>query len=283
MEIPSDWNTKDEKLFFYEGTVWFKKSFNYTKKSDKKLILYFGAVNYETLVYVNKKFVGKHVGGFTPFNFEVTNLIKNGENFVILKVDNKRKAENVPTQIFDWWNYGGITRDVFLIETQEVYIQNYFFVLDKKSKINEDKEYQILFNADLNSKIENKTLEIDFPELKINQRFKSDTEGKFSGKIIIKNLELWSPENPKLYQLELKVDKEIIKDEFGFRKIEASGKKILLNDKQIYLRGVSIHEEKPEGGGRANSVEDAKKLLSWAKELGCNYVRSHIILIMNIW
>ena len=102
MEIPSDWNTKDEKLFFYEGTVWFKKSFNYTKKSDKKLILYFGAVNYEALVYVNKKFVGKHVGGFTPFNFEVTNLIKNGENFIILKVDNKRKAENVPTQIFDW-------------------------------------------------------------------------------------------------------------------------------------------------------------------------------------
>ena len=273
MEIPSDWNTKDEKLFFYEGTVWFKKSFNYTKKSDKKLILYFGAVNYETLVYVNKKFVGKHIGGFTPFNFEATNLIINGENFVILKVDNNRKAENVPTQIFDWWNYGGITRDVFLIETQEVYIQNYFFVLDKKSKTNEDKEYQILFNADLNSKIENKTLEINFPELKINQRFKSDTEGKFSGKIIIKNLELWSPENPKLYQVELKVDNEIIKDEFGFRKIEASGKKILLNDKQIYLRGVSIHEEKPEGGGRANSVEDAKKLLSWAKELGCNYVR----------
>ena len=90
MDIPSDWNTKDEKLFFYEGTIWFKKSFNYTINPQKKVILYFGAINYESIIYVNGKLIGKHKGGFTPFNFDITKQIKNGENFVIIKVDNKK-------------------------------------------------------------------------------------------------------------------------------------------------------------------------------------------------
>ena len=267
MEIPSDWNTKDEKLFFYEGTVWFKKSFDYVPKAKKHVILYFGAVNYEAIVYINGKLLGKHVGGFTPFNYDVTDKIKEGENFVILKVDNKRKAENVPTQIFDWWNYGGITRDVFLVEVDEIYIQNYKFVLDKEN------ENTVLFTAELNSKNSGKKIDVSFPELKIKQSFTTDEEGKASGTIKIKNLSLWSPENPKLYSVELMLDEEILEDTIGFRNIETSGKKIILNGKPIYLRGISIHEEKPNGGGRANSAEDAQILLSWAKELGCNYVR----------
>ena len=131
MEIPTDWNTKNNKLFFYEGTIWFKKSFNYTINQNKKIILYFGAVNYETIVYINGILIGKHIGGFTPFNFDITSKIKNGNNFIILKIDNKRKKENIPTLIFDWWNYGGITRDVYLIETNLIYIQNYHLYLNK--------------------------------------------------------------------------------------------------------------------------------------------------------
>jgi len=267
MEIPSDWNTKDNQLFFYEGTVWFKKSFNYSPKSGKRVILYFGAVNYEAIVYLNTKLLGKHVGGFTPFNYDVTDLIKDGENFVILKVDNKRKKENVPTEIFDWWNYGGITRDVFLVETEQVFIQNYFLRLDKTN------QNQVLFNAELSSKISGKALEVSIPELRVLETFNSDSDGKISGKFKIKDISLWTPENPKLYEVELKLENDVIKDEIGFRIIETSGKKILLNNKPIYLRGISIHEEKTNGGGRANGKEDAQKLLGWAKELGCNYVR----------
>ena len=267
MEIPSDWNTKDDRLFFYEGTVWFKKSFDYKPKDKKHVILYFGAVNYEAIVYLNGELLGKHEGGFTPFNFDATEFIKEGENFVILKVDNKRNENNVPTIIFDWWNYGGITRDVFLVEVDEVYIQNYKFALDKK------KENTVLFSVELNTKVEGKKIDVSFPSLKIKESFTTDEEGKASGTIKIKNLSLWSPENPKLYDVELKLDEETLEDNIGFRTIETSGKKIILNGKPIYLRGISIHEEKPNGGGRANSPEDAQTLLSWAKELGCNYVR----------
>ncbi|MFO7169850.1 MAG: hypothetical protein DIU80_017655, partial [Chloroflexota bacterium] len=108
MNIPGDWNTQNEQLFFYEGTVWFKRSFEWHSKADgHRTILYFGAVNYEARVWVNGRNAGYHVGGFTPFNMDITDLLTDGDNFVIVKVDNKRKAENVPTQIFDWWNYGG--------------------------------------------------------------------------------------------------------------------------------------------------------------------------------
>ena len=75
MEIPSDWNTQNEQLLFYEGTIWFKKSFNYTKNENKKLILYFGAINYESIIYINGILIGKHIGGFTPFNFDITSKI----------------------------------------------------------------------------------------------------------------------------------------------------------------------------------------------------------------
>lgn len=267
MQIPSDWNTKDEKLFFYEGTVWFKKSFNYKKNAEKRVFLYFGAVNYEAFVYLNGKLLGRHEGGFTPFNFEITDKIIDGDNFVIVKVDNKRKAENVPTLIFDWWNYGGITRDVFIVETNKIFVRDYTF------KLNKQNNNQIFFNAELSDKIAGKNIAIKIPELKINQTFTTNSDGKISGTIKVKKIELWSPENPKLYDVEIALENSVLKDNVGFRTIETDGKKILLNGKPIFLRGISIHEEKPNGGGRANSLDDAKTLLSWAKELGCNFLR----------
>ena len=131
MPIPSDWNTRDERLFFYEGTVWFHRSFNYQPKAGRRTLLYFGAVNYEAVVFVNGQEVGQHVGGFTAFNFDVTGLLKDGENFVTVKVDNKRSRSSVPTLIFDWWNYGGITRDVMLVDVATTYIENYSLQLNR--------------------------------------------------------------------------------------------------------------------------------------------------------
>ena len=123
LSVPGDWNTQKTNLFYYEGTLWYKKSFDYVKtNAENKVFLYIGASNYETDVYLNGKKLGKHIGGFTPFQFEVTHLLKERQNFVVVKVDNKRKKDAVPTLNTDWWNYGGITRDVKLIETPKTYI-----------------------------------------------------------------------------------------------------------------------------------------------------------------
>ena len=275
MSIPSDWNTKDERLFFYEGTVWFKKSFDWHATAGRNTLLYFGAVNYDCHVYVNGTKVGHHIGGFTPFNFDVTQQLKDGENTVIVKVDNKRHAEDVPTQIFDWWNYGGITRDVLLINVAPLYIENYSLQIQKPFQKKGDKlnaQQLLQFEVKLNKAEAGKQVTLNIPELKFNKTLTTNEEGKAFLNFMAKP-QLWSPENPKLYQVNLTLNGETLTDEIGFRTIETRDKEILLNGKPIFLKGISIHEEKPNGGGRANSTEDAHTLLSWAKELGCNFVR----------
>lgn len=273
MKIPSDWNTQDERLFFYEGTVWFKKSFQAVPMTECRTLLYFGAVNYDCHVWVNGKKAGHHVGGFTPFNYDISDLLKKGENTVIVKVDNKRHAEDVPTQIFDWWNYGGITRDVKLVKVPMNYLENYDLQLKKAA--NKAKVRELAFSAKMNAKEAGHQVEVYIPELKLKQQFTTDAEGKVSGilKVAAKKLQLWCPENPKRYDVQLTLDAGMVADSIGFRTIETRGKQILLNGKPIFLKGISIHNEKPNGGGRANSVEDAHTLLSWAQELGCNFVR----------
>ena len=274
MRIPGDWNTQDERLFFYEGTVWFKTSFQAQVPIENcRTLLYFGAVNYDCRVWVNGRAAGHHIGGFTPFNFDVTDMLKNGENIVIVKVDNKRKAEAIPTQIFDWWNYGGITRDVLVVKVPETYIENYKLEL-QKADVNA-KQREITMTAHLNKPEVGQTLTLTIPELKVKQQCVTDAEGNASLTLRIpsKRLSLWSPDNPKRYSVTLASDNDVVADSIGFRTIETRGKQLLLNGKPIFLRGISIHEEKPFGGGRANCTADAHTLLSWAKELGCNFVR----------
>ena len=272
MQVPGDWNTQDERLFFYEGTVWLKRSFDYHQQAGRHTLLYFGAVNYDAHVYVNGKKAGHHVGGFTPFNYDVTEMLRDGENTVIVKVDNKRHAEDVPTQIFDWWNYGGITRDVLLVSVEPTYLENYKLYLDKKPSLKKNVS-EIVFSAKLNKAEAGKTIALRIPELKIEQQLATDNSGKASAVLQVKNLQRWSPDSPKRYRVELSTGSQTIVDSIGFRTISTRGKRILLNGQPIFLKGISIHEEKPFGGGRANSTADAHTLLSWAKELGCNYVR----------
>ncbi|MBO4826235.1 MAG: beta-glucuronidase [Prevotella sp.] len=266
MNVPGDWNTQDERLFFYEGTVWFKRSFDYHPAPGKRQLIYFGAVNYDSRVFVNGKEVGHHVGGFTPFNYDVTELMRDGENVVIVKVDNKRHAADVPTQIFDWWNYGGITRDVMIVDVEPVYVENYCL------KMVSMEGRRLQFSVRLNREEANRKVTLRIPELKIEKTLTTTADGTATTFMKAKP-QLWSPATPKLYKVEITMDNETLNDEIGFRSISTQGKQLLLNGKPIFLKGISIHEEKAYGGGRANSAEDARTLLTWAKEMGCNYVR----------
>lgn len=267
INIPGDWNSQVPELKYYEGNIWFKKSFDYDLKAKKRLFVYFGAVNYKCDVYLNGKKLGTHEGGFTPFNFEITSFIKAKDNYLVLKVDNTRHKEDVPTINTDWWNYGGITRDITLIEEEDSFVEDYSIQLKKNNatlisgfiKIN-----------NLNS--EQNAVTISIPELKINYKGKIGANGIADFEIPVKKISYWSPGNPKLYDVTIDFNGQKLKDKIGFRTIATQNDKILLNGQPIFLRGISIHEENAKGG-RANSDEDALRLLNWAKELGCNYVR----------
>lgn len=266
MDIPSDWNSHNDQLFLYEGTIWFKRDFSLMKKSGTKYILYFGAVNYDAKVYVNGKKVGDHIGGYTPFNFDISDFVQNGQNSVIVKVDNKRIREGIPTVNMDWWNYGGITRDVILAQVPQTYIEDYSISLDKV------KREMVTGWVKLSDKSAGQELTIKIPELQIKHTIITDENGIASFSLQAKP-KLWSPSNPKVYEVIVGSVNENLVDKIGFRTISTQGKKILLNNRQVFLRGISIHEEAPFRQGRACSKEDAVTLLTWAKEMGCNYVR----------
>lgn len=268
LNVPGDWNSQGDKYLFYEGTLWYKKSFDYQKKSGTRLFVYFGAANYLADVYLNGQKLGRHIGGFTPFNFEITSLVKEKDNFIVVRVDNKRQRDAVPTLNTDWWNYGGLTRSVELVEVPETFIQDYFLQL-KKGTTDEFTGWVRLNGA---AGTANQNVAIEIPEAKIKQSVTTDASGyaaiSFKGKV-----ELWSPENPKLYQVKISAGKGSVTDRIGFRSIETRGADILLNGKPVFLRGISIHEESPLRRGRAFSEGDARLLLNWAKEMGCNFVR----------
>ena len=269
LKVPGDWNSQNPELLYYEGTVWYKKSFDYNlSHPDNKLFLYFEASNYKTEVYLNGAKLGTHIGGFTPFNFDITDKVKEKGNFVIVKVDNKRLKEGVPTLNTDWWNYGGLTRDVKLVETPSTLIEDYFVQLDPHDKEIIKGHVQIKGPS-----IKGQETTIRIPELGINKKIATDINGKATFSIKSQNIKYWDTKTPKLYDVILSSGKDNITDKIGFRTITTSSSKILLNGESIYLKGISIHEESPFREGRANSPEEAKQLLSWAQELGCNYVR----------
>jgi beta-glucuronidase len=275
LQVPGDWNTQRDTLLLYEGAMWYQRNFSYQKKEHTRTFLYFGAANYLSRVWLNGTKLGEHVGGYTPFNFEVTEQLKDGENSVVVEVDNTRRVEGVPSIHTDWWNYGGLTRGVSLIEVPEIFIQNYSIQLAKA------RPDLIEGWVQLNGAQAKMPVRVAIPELRVNQTAETDASGRAAFHFAA-NPELWSPEKPKLYGVIIGAGNEneganagnrTIKDQIGFRTIETRGTQILLNGKPVFLRGISAHEEAPFRGARAFSPEDDRTLLTWAKELGCNFVR----------
>ncbi len=268
LKVPGDWNTQDDKLFLYEGTIWYQKDFILEKKPGKRYVIHFGAVNYSAMVYVNGEKVGQHEGGFTPFQFDITERLTDGDNFVVVKVDNSRKRDQIPTVNTDWWNYGGITRSVKILELNSTYIADYFIEFGSKK----EKAISGWIQLAGNQLSDYGTVTLKLPALDIEEDLAPDKNGRMEFSFTAEPV-LWTPEDPKLYEFNLVYKGGVIKDRIGFRTITVESDNIFLNGKSVFLRGISLHEESPEGDGRAWSEEDARRLLGWAKEMGCNFVR----------
>ncbi|MBO4757607.1 MAG: beta-glucuronidase [Bacteroidales bacterium] len=267
MAVPGDWNTQRPELYYYEGAVWYRTKFEVKPRLGKRYFIYFGAANYQTVVGLNGRRIGSHEGGFTPFNFEVTDRLQDGANSLVVNVDNTRRMDGVPTVNSDWWNYGGITRSVYLVETPQTFIREYSVQLKKGS------QSVIAGWVRLDGPDVSAAVTVSIPELKVSRTVSADASGVARFEIDAKPV-LWCPENPKLYDVTLSSGEDKVSDRIGFRTIETRGDRILLNGKEVFCKGISIHEEFIGGaGGRANSVEHARALLSEAKAMNCNFVR----------
>ncbi|MFQ5699247.1 MAG: glycoside hydrolase family 2 protein [Myxococcota bacterium] len=267
LHVPGDWNTQDERLFFYEGSVWYKRDLDAPPPAPgMRRFVYFGAANYEARAWLNGEPLGVHEGGFTPFWFEIGDRVKGERDFLVLKVDNRRRRDAVPALDTDWWNYGGLTRDVCMVDVPSTYVRDWFLQLDSGSCRRVAGWVQLDGAAPLPE------VEVRVPELGLCVRSRPDARGR--AEITFEaDLELWAPARPRRYAVEIEAGADRVTDRIGFRTLEVRGDEILLNGEPIFLRGISIHAEAPLRGGRACGDTDARTLLGWARDLGCNLVR----------
>ena len=270
LEVPGDWNTQRERLYYYEGTVWYRRLFDAEPEPGHRYFIHFDGANYETVAALNGRIIGDHTGGFTAFDFEVTDQLVTGQNSLVVKVDNKRHADGVPTINTDWWNYGGITRSVRLLDVPETFIRDYEVKLSADRKGLEGW-------VQLDGSRPLQTVVVDIPELAVRTTMTTDAGGRASFAIPFSRrakVRFWCPEDPKLYDVSISSDTDAVTDRIGLRTVSTQGSRILLNGKELFLRGISIHDERPgAAAGRAFSAEHAHTTLGWARELGCNFVR----------
>jgi beta-glucuronidase len=269
LQVPGDWNTQRDSLFFYEGPLWYQKDFFFHKPSVKRVFLHIGAANYRSYIWINGEHICDHEGGFTSFDCEVTHALKDGDNVAVIAVDSTRIAEGIPTLKTDWWNYGGLTREVSLVEVSEQFIDDFDLHLKRGTKDQLEGWVHVAGGS-------------AGTEVKINMgnassgpvaAAKTGSDGRALFQIRDEKLQLWSPEHPTLYHVTLSAGDDKLEDDIGFRAIETRGTEILLNGQPIFLKGINIHAEAPIRTGRAYSEKDAETLLGWVRELGGNFVR----------
>lgn len=264
MCLPCCWNTFDKMFMLYEGSMIFTRKFFFAKQNeDERVFLKIGAVNYVCRVYLNKKYVGMHKGGSTPFYFDITDFLEHS-NRILIQADSTRRNEQVPPAVTDWFNYGGIYRDIEIIRVPKIHIKNFGIALVPNSGFK-----KIRVEVMLSEKVDSTAV------LTINELGTSvEIPIKCGvGEIAFEaSPELWSPENPKLYDVTLTCEKDSVRDRVGFREIRVQGMDILLNGKPIFLRGISCHEDSAPNG-KALTDEERIENIRIAKELGCNFMR----------
>ncbi|MBT8319066.1 MAG: glycoside hydrolase family 2, partial [Gramella sp.] len=290
VNVPHSWNAKDA---FNEG-AYFRGKGAYTKQlfipenwKDKAVFLKFEGANQVTRAYVNDQLVGEHTGGYTSFIFEVTKNLKFGEtNQLRIVVDNTHD-QNIPPLEADFNFYGGIYRDIQLIVTGKSHFKlegpEAGNLLIKTPEVNKDLA-KVKFEGNIVSAKQNLELQIRIKDpsgkqfSEYNQTLKSED---FSINFEIENPELWSPEDPKLYQLRASLvdaDSGEILDtynsKFGCRWFEADPEKgFILNGKPIKLIGANRHQDfENMGNAVPNSIH--RKDYQMIKEMGANFIRT---------
>ena len=264
LEVPGDWNTQHPELHFYEGTVWYRRHVDVTGGALERgrTFLNVGAANHTTRVFLDGEELATHVGGFGPFAVEVTGKLGPGRHSLVLQVNNRREPERIPAMRTDWWNFGGITRSVDLVHVPETFLRDAWITMTPDGRL--------VGGATVDGDSA-ATVTVEIPDAGV-------TATVVDGRVEVAadeaaGLERWRPGAPRHHTVRWTCGSDVLVDEVGFRTIETSGNRILVNGEETYLRGISLHAEGPTGGRRAHGPDDASTLLDWAGELGCNFVR----------
>ncbi|MPR33161.1 glycoside hydrolase family 2 protein [Salmonirosea aquatica] len=248
----------DPRYLFYTGTAWYRKSFGWKPVAGKRVILHFDAAFYLTKVWLNGQPVGTHEGGYTPFHFDVTDYLREGDNLLAVSVNNDVWKLNTVPAVKDnddingsfpaWINYGGLTRPVYLTVEPEVYVEN----LKVEATPDLAKGTSTLTTKVL---VRNTSRQAVSPQVNylirlgeqvLPLKWKTKATNIPAGQTILVESEtsltaaqtrLWNINSPTLYQLESVVGQDTMATRFGIRKIEVRNAQLLLNGQPVRLGG----------------------------------------------
>jgi len=299
ISLPHTWNNEDavdETPGFFRGSCWYRRAiFIGNEAIGKQVILNFEGANQVVELFLNGKFVGKHIGGYTAFNFNITSFIQVGKpNLIAIKVDNSYNP-SIPPLTADFTFFGGIYRDLSLKFLSPIHISKDDFassgvyirtpeVSDKEAIV----EIETIVKNTLSEKKsiriiqkyigpDGQILEVKSSELVLNPK---ESRHFISNKIKVLNPKLWSPDSPNLYKvvtsiIDMKTEKTLDESEnsFGLRWFKFTADKgFYLNGKSLKLIGVNRHEIF-EGLGNALRDEFHIRDMKLIKEMGSNFLR----------
>ncbi len=256
--------------------VWYRKSINITAENLKgRVLLHFGAVDYEAKIYVNGKKAGTHKGGYASFNLDITDLLSEGENVIIVNaVDDVRdplvprgkQSEELKSHNCDYTRTTGIWQTVWLEFVPVNYIKSFRLYPDSENAT-------LGISAVLEGKGEfTATAYYDGKEV---GSFTKKAAGNVSGEIRLSESHLWEVGCGRLYDLVLTFNEDEVKSYFGLRSIEIDGFKFRINGKSVFQRLVLDQGFYPDGIYTAPSDEALENDIKISMAVGFNGARLH--------
>ena len=266
--------------------VWYQRNINIPAEwNGKKILLHFGAADYETKVYVDGKMVGEHKGAGSSFNFDITSYVKAGQqaNLVVRVYDNLRGGMQPGgkqcTALFSagcsYTRVTGIWQTVWMEAVNEQALKNVFAIPDIDQQ-------QLVVRPEFYNEGNNNTLTVEVKDGKKTVAKRTSQASNQSTIVLpIKNAHLWSPEDPYLYDVKYTVKNaqgEVIDEVssyMGMRKVHISGGYFYLNNKPYFQRLVLDQGYYPDGIWTAPSDEALRQDIEMSKAVGFNGARLH--------
>ncbi|HZJ78656.1 MAG TPA: glycoside hydrolase family 2 TIM barrel-domain containing protein [Clostridia bacterium] len=261
----------------FMNAVWYRKVVDLSDYNLKNnVFIHFGAVDYKSTVYVNGKYVGEHIGGYSSFSFNITSHLNVGENVIIVNAQDDVRSPLVPrgkqsekyySHQCDYTRTTGIWQTVWLEFVPKSYIKSFKLNTDIH---NSTLEIQAVCEGD--GEFEAKT----FFEGRMTGSLKKKTCGGFlSLSIPLSETHLWEVGKGNLYDLELSFDEDEVLSYFGLRDVRLDGYKFLINEKPVFQRLVLDQGFYKKGIYTAPTEEDLINDIKISANAGFNGARLH--------
>jgi len=290
--VPFPWESKLSGIadLSPQQIAWYRREFRVPRNwRGKRVWLRFGAVDWEARVWVNGRYVGQHQGGYTPFEFDITELAPPGQKATLVVRVYDPTDRELPTgkQVARWYTFtSGIWQTVWLEARPQTYLASLVLIPQHR-----EGTWSLRVQAGLRGPDGVARIRLASPDETVataeGQVQLRNGSGQYEAELAVRNPKLWTPETPNLYDLLIEVTGEDgqvdrVKSYFGLRTIERARwqdrpyESILLNGKPVYLRGALDQSFNPEGIYTAPSDEFMRRDIELAKSVGLNMLRIHI-------